>query len=273
MLTGTLDDLALRPVLRFIASSHKTGKLAVSGPAAGGRIYFRSGDVYHAESDVLREGFGRKLVRSGKLGEGVLRHTLNVCAATGKGLGEALVEGGHISRRDLEEALREEIEEVVHGLLRNDSGDFSFETDEQVDADTVTLVRVESLLRDDRAVLEERVPYLNPAFVRASISTDEAFEISITSEEWSVIAMIDGRRTLGEVSAALGLDGHSVMRVLRRLLTVGLVSLSDDGGSPPPVSVRAARPARPLGAPPPPPPPPPVVDLREDAPAWARERP
>jgi hypothetical protein len=292
MLKGTLDDFDLRYVFRFLALARKTGKLTVVGPTGGGKVFFRAGDIYHAESDVRRQGFGRKLVNAGKLSEESLRHTLELCATSGKGLGEALVVDGHVAREDLELVLREEIEEVALGLFRNELGRFVFETDEQVDSDTLILVRVESLISEDSEALKARVPSLNPAFVKASISA-EGMEISISSEEWSVIALIDGRRTVGEIASRLARDEPAVVRSLRRLLTVGLVKLSGEAepngrvaaASGPPASRRAraspgdepyapAPPPPPRRAPPPPPPPPPpaaAVDAPDEERVWIRE--
>jgi hypothetical protein len=280
MLTGTLDDFDLRHVFRLLSFAHKTGKLTVAGPAGGGRIYFRGGRVYHAESDVLREGFGRKLVRAGKLTELELRRTLEYCAAHRTGLGDALVTRGLVALEDLEGALREEIEEVVLGLFHNDRGRFSFEDDVLADSDTVIQVHVESLIEEDFDIVRRQVPALNPAFVKASISSGPPrggeMEISITGEEWSLIALIDGRRSIGEIAARLGIDEVSVTHGLRRLLTVGLVTLAQGdigvpnevAGPPNPGNTRAPAEAPPTT---PPPPPPPTIDLTAGEAAWIRE--
>jgi hypothetical protein len=279
MLTGTLDDFDLRQVFRLLSIAHKTGRLTVAGPAAGGRIYFRGGRVYHAESEARREGFGRKLVRAGKLTELELRRTLEYCAVHRTGLGEALVTRGLVSRDDLEAALRQEIEEVVLGLFRNERGTFAFQQDEQVDSDTLIQVPVEALIEEDAETVRRRVPSLNTAFVKASISPDDDIEISITWEEWSLIALIDGRRSVGEIAALLETDDLDVMRGLRRLLTVGLVGLSRAASSrPPELAVSLNEPGDVVeleqsheSGVAPPPPPPPEIDLADQEGAWVRE--
>ena len=272
MLTGTLDDFDLRHVFRLLSIAHKTGKLTVAGPAAGGRIFFREGRVYHAESELRREGFGRKLVRAGKLTELELRRTLDYCAVQGMGLGDALVARGLVAPEDLELALRQEIEEVVLSLFRNDRGGFTFEEDELVDSDTVIQVPVESLIEEDSETVGRRIPSLNPSFVKASLSPADDIAISITWEEWSLIALIDGRRSIREIAARLKSDELAVMRGLRRLLTVGLVALG--GGDSRPAAGAVRLPDQPVrvstieapGEPvskTPPPPPPPAIDLAQ----------
>jgi hypothetical protein len=280
MLTGTLDDFDLRHLFRLLSFAHKTGKLSVAGPAGGGRIYFRDGRVYHAESDVLREGFGRKLVKAGKLTELELRRTLEYCAVHRRGLGDALVTRGMVSQQDLEAALRAEIEEVVLGLFHNDRGSFRFEDDELADSDTVIQLHVESLIEEDSDTVRRRVPALNPAFVKASISAGAAsgseMEISITWEEWSLIALIDGRRTIGEIASLLAEDEVSVTNGLRRLLTVGLVTVAEgdvEGPGEAPSPSNPGHAGTPVEAPPAsrPPPPPPTIDLAAEEATWIRE--
>lgn len=274
MLSGTLDDFEVTYVFRLVSFAQKTGKLNVGGPAGSGKVYFQSGKIYHAESDTVREGFGRKLLNAGKLTEAELRSTVERAASTGKGLGEALIDGGLVTRSDLEAVLRQEIQEVVFGLLRNDSGRFSFVTDERVESDSVVLVHVESLISGDLSALERRVPSLNPVFVKASISAGDEMEISITAEEWSVIAHIDGRRSVAEIASRLGRETDSVVRTLQRVLTVGLVTLSEGRDRGPGNGARAKAPQagtvpRPPGVPPPPPPP--IIDLRDEERLWIHE--
>jgi hypothetical protein len=272
MLEGTLDDFDLRFVFRFLSLARKSGKLTVVGPVGSGRVFFRAGEIYHAESDGRRQGFGRRLINARKLTEAELRRTLEYCAAHGKGLGEGLVDTGLVARSDLERVLREEIEEVALKLFRNRSGRFWFAVDELVDSDTRILVRVESLLQEDAAVLKTRTPVLDPAFVRAAGSEPPA-QISISPEEWGVIASIDGRRTVGDIIDRLGQGDFPVMRSLRRLAAAGLVRVPglEEESSPPGRDALPPRPPRRV-PPPPPPPPPPVVDLTEGEPVWARER-
>jgi hypothetical protein len=281
MLTGTLDDFDLRHVFRLLSFAHKTGKLTVAGPAGGGRIYFRGGRVYHAESDAPREGFGRKLVNAGKLTELELRRTLEYCAAHGTGLGDALVTRGLVVLEDLEAALRQEIEEVVLGLFHNDRGSFAFEDDELADSDTVIQLHVESLIEEDFDIVRRQVPALNSSFVKASISSGASsggdMEISITWEEWRLIALIDGRRSIGAIAARLGTDSLSVTHGLRRLLTVGLVTLKQGDIEHPDEGAGASNPSNtnaPVEAPQttPPPPPPPTFDLTAGEAAGIRER-
>jgi hypothetical protein len=272
---GTVDDFDLRYVFRFLSLASKTGKLTVAGPSGSGRVFFRGGEIYHAESDLRREGFGRKLVRAGKLSEESLRATLGYCASQGKGLGDALVERGLVERADLESVLQEEIEEVVLGLFRNQAGKFSFIRDEEVESDTLILVPVEGLLEEDSESFASRVPLLDAGAARGG---ESGAQISVSADEWSVIASIDGRRTVRDIANRVGRSNFSVGRSLRRLVALGLVSIPGEtplAREQTPAEVEPARPpgrsaarreATPRVGPPPPPPPPPAVGSTRTAP-------
>ena len=273
---GTLDDFDLRYVFRFLSAARKTGRLAVGGPAGGGRVFFRGGEIYHAESDGKREGFGRKLVKAGKITEQQLRSTLEYCVTGGKGLGEALVDQGLVERADLESVLCEEIQEVALGLFRNSSGRFSFIADEEVESDTLILVPVEGLLEEDSQEFKQAVPRLRSP--SGSGAPDP--QISLSPEEWTMVASIDGRRTVGEIAGLVRKSDFSVLRHLRRLRSLGLIDMPGDA----PTSEKAAGSPdtlrSPLRYPPPPPPPqrgtratpppppPTTIDLREPSRVW-----
>jgi hypothetical protein len=51
--------------------------------------------------------------------------------------------------------------------------------------------------------------------------------VTLSSEEWTVLAVLDGRRTVAQTIAALGRSAHDVCAVLHRLLKSGLVERLD----------------------------------------------
>src|SRR5918999_5451813 len=101
MLRGTIDDFSLPDVFRLLSFTKKTGKLVVWRSAGDGRVFFRDGEVYFAQSSLKKEPLGQKLVRSGALSEAQLRKALDLHATTGERVGEILLQGGAISEEQL----------------------------------------------------------------------------------------------------------------------------------------------------------------------------
>ena len=96
MLKGTLDDFTLSDIFRLTALAKKTGRLEVERRNGSGRVYFREGEVYHAESTKSKELLGSKLTRSGRVTEKQLRRAVIDQEQTGRRLGELLIEQGAV---------------------------------------------------------------------------------------------------------------------------------------------------------------------------------
>src|SRR5688500_3390399 len=104
MLKGTLDDFTLPDVFRLMSFAKKTGCLDVVRSAGQGKVYFRDGEVYYAESSLSKEPLGQKLVRSRAISESQLMKALDQQASSKERLGGVLVNSGLVTTEQLESA-------------------------------------------------------------------------------------------------------------------------------------------------------------------------
>ena len=171
MLSGTLDDFTLADIFRLLSWSKRTGSLQVERRAGTGRVLFRSGEIYYAESSLSREPLGQKLIRAGALTEGQLRRALDEHAANGKRVGQILVEKGDVTQSQLEAAVRSQIEDAVFDLLSWETGEFTWEPDYEIDVEMPIFVSVENLIMEASRRLDEL-----EVIRRAVYIADRAFE-------------------------------------------------------------------------------------------------
>jgi hypothetical protein len=244
MLKGTLDDFALPDIFRLVMVARRTGKLDIARSAGSGKVFFRDGEVYYAESTVAREPLGQKLIRSGALTEGGLLKALDESASTGERVGEILVRNGSISVDQLQEAVRNQIEDSVFDLLRWDLGEFSWESNVIADVEVPISVSVENLIMESSRRLDElevilrKIPSEKAVPAMASAPPEGAVEINITPQEWRMLVLVNGVRTIHDIAEQVGLDDFSVMRSIYGLLSAGLVEMADlgeDADTPAPV--------------------------------------
>src|SRR5918994_3817362 len=146
MLSGTLDDFSLPDVFRLVSLARKTGRLDVERKAGDGRVYFREGEVYYAESSLSREPLGQKLIRAGALTEGQLRKALDEHSESGKRVGDILVGSGIVSVEQIQTAVEQQIEDSIFGLLRWELGEFEWTPGFEVDVEIPIGVSVENLI-------------------------------------------------------------------------------------------------------------------------------
>lgn len=230
MLTGTLDDFRLHDIFRLISNAEKTGCLSVSTHGAVGRVFFRSGDIYYAESSRSREGFGRKLIRMGALTDKQLKRTLDHSASDGEPLGSMLVDKGLVTSEELETALCDESEDALLSFFSWEQGSFSFEADIEIQEETPIPMPVEDVIArlsqrlDDLANAKKTVPEdAVPAPVRTP--PRDAQEMTISADEWAVLATIDGARTVKEIIEHEDLGHLDAFSVLQRLLASGVIEM------------------------------------------------
>lgn len=127
-LVGCLEDLRLFELFQMLALFRKSGKLTLSRGDTTGVFLFNQGRIFHASDSVTAPSVGELLVER-RL---ITREALNAAIATQrmvpqrKKLGAILVEMGATSREGLQNALRQQLEEITHDFMSWDNGFFSF---------------------------------------------------------------------------------------------------------------------------------------------------
>ena len=248
MLKGTLDDFTLPDIFRLLSQSKKTGRLDVERSAGRGNVFFKDGNVYFAESTLSRELVGQKLLKAKVLTDGQLMKALDEQAESGGRVGEVLRNAGLVTDVQLETALRGQIEDAVFDLLRWDAGEFDWAPDADVAAEVSLSVSVENLIMegsrrlDEMAIITRKIPSEHAVVEMAPAPPEGAAEINIRPEEWRMLVLVNGQRTVLDIAEAVGSDVFATMRTLYGLAAAGLVHVPghvvEDDGEPLPELAR-----------------------------------
>lgn len=235
MLKGTLDDFTLPDVFRLMSFAKKTGCVDVVRSAGQGKVYFREGEVYYAESSLSKEPLGQKLVRSRAISESQLMKALDEQAASKERLGAVLVNSGIVTIDQLESAVRQQIEDSIFDLLRWELGEFEwapgleFDTEVQIGVSVENLIMEASRRLDEYEVITRKIPSEFSVLGMAAAPPEGAVEINITPQEWRILVLVDGNRTVQEIAQMVGLDEFGAMRILYGLVSAGLIELIGEG--------------------------------------------
>jgi hypothetical protein len=231
MLKGTLDDFTLPDIFRLMSLSKKTGLLQVERSAGQGKVYFRDGEVYYAESSLSKEPLGQKLVKAKVLTEGQLRKALDQHAGSGKRLGEVLLESGAVDEEQIMMVIRQQIEDAAFDLLRWELGEFLWDPAVEATPEVTIYVTVENLIMeasrrlDELEVIQRKIPSPETVLAMAATPPEGAVEINITPEEWRILVLVNGARSVREIGEMVGLDDFSAMRTLYGLVSAGLIEV------------------------------------------------
>jgi hypothetical protein len=231
-LQGALEVFGLPDIFGLLGSTAKTGALRVTGPGGEGVVYFRDGAVVSASSDVHVQGLARRIVGAGRVGDEALAAAVNrVQSEHGVGVARALYEAGAVDHETLRNLAAEHAIDAVFDLLRWSEGVFSFTVDAAGEDRLDLALTVEAVVGEARRRLEdwgrvrELVPSVDALVCLAVTPPDDP---TLRLEEWPLLALVDGRRSVADIVALTGRGEYAVCCTLAGLVERGLVVVGQD---------------------------------------------
>ena len=236
MLEGKLTDFSLTEVFQLLALTRKSGTLNINAGTSRGRIVFADGEICFAVADVEREAVGTRLVQAGLATREEVIAVLEAERAGGQSgnLSQALLEAIDIAAESREAFLRSSIADAVFELMRLEEASFAFDTSRRGGAPTVTVGTVELVAEGERrlgewAAIREQIP--SPEAVLAINPHVGAGGRSVTADQWSVLALIDGRRNVRDLIGLSGKGEFTTTRLLAGMVIDGLIEVAGEGGT------------------------------------------
>ena len=240
ILDGNLGRFEMPDVLTFLNMGRRTGVLVLEHPEQESKIFLREGRPIYATStkDDLR--IGNMLVRQGKVKSTELERILER-RDPGQKIGQALLQHQILRQDELASFLKVQVSEVIFDTFTWKKGLFSFydrvpppETAVTLAMDLQNLI-MEGVRRiDERGRLSEVFSDLN--MVAEAVANPERVKssVTLTQDEWQVLFLVDGRRSLSEICRLVGNpDDLTTLQILYRLVSANLVVVVE------PLQVRA----------------------------------
>jgi hypothetical protein len=232
-LEGSLEVFALPDVFRLLGQNKVTGALEVARESGDGTVFFREGEVYYAFSSLTREFLGQRLVNAKLITQGQLLRILDEQKRSGtKKVGDILIEKGILSEELLETFLKEQIQDAIFNLLQWDAGQFSFSPGEVSNQEVGLSVSVENLIMESSRRIEEweviqrKIPSMDVVLRMAPTPPEDSVEINIKPDEWTLLVLADGTRTVRDVAAASERSEFEACKILYGLVTAGLLDVT-----------------------------------------------
>lgn len=232
---GPLKELSIQDVLQLLALANKTGVLTVRSDRLNDEaiVHFSDGAIVFAVRRRSTRRLGQLLIRAGKLTQRELDAALEIQRADPtRRLAEILLEIGSISEEELERQLRFQMEETIYELMGWDEGYFKFEERDEIGRQRLlSTVRVESLLMegarriDEWSRLEAKVPNPESVPLLAPAGDRDTAPLDLRTEEWEVLAEIDGERDIRQLAADLARSAFDVAKTVFGLVSAGIVQV------------------------------------------------
>ncbi|MFH1699129.1 MAG: DUF4388 domain-containing protein [Candidatus Zixiibacteriota bacterium] len=232
-LQGNIERFTLPEIFQLVSTSRKTGTLGIQRDDDIVMVYFKKGSVVYGYGPRKTYHVGRMLVENGRLTSEQLDDAISLQAAdktSGRRLGQILIERNYIDRADLEQVVRNQVEELIYSLMEWDRGSFKFyenqfPTEEEI---TVSLstenIVLEGMRRlDELTRVKEFLPDFSVVFALAPSEQNQKREVTLEPNEWNILALIDGHRSIEDIIKASSQDSYHILKTLATLKLAGLI--------------------------------------------------
>ncbi|MCU0620183.1 MAG: tetratricopeptide repeat protein [Gemmatimonadales bacterium] len=225
---GSLREASLPDVIQLLHLGRRTGCLAVADRQNLGYIYFEDGRISFASIVNRRDRLGDMLVRHQRITAEQLRHAVDQQASDRDSrLGEILLGMGALTREELEDYVRLQIEEAVYFLFTWTSGTFNFEAGVRPERqDFLVQINPEWLLLegarrvDEWGLIEKKIPSFDLIFTADREPLDAA-GLPLSEAQQQLLPLLDGTRDVQQLVDESGLVEFEVGKALYGLVTAG----------------------------------------------------
>jgi hypothetical protein len=230
-LEGTLDAFSLPDIFQLLSYTKKTGTLHLRRDSQHGVVHVRDGAVTGGRGDATRQALGRRIVGAGLVEDAALADAAEkVLDDPALGLGKTLVDAGAVDAGAARDLATEQASDAVFELLRWPNGEFAFVMDEADPDDVGASIAVEDVVAEaNRRLaawqeLADSVPSLDAV---VSIVATPTAEPAFSREEWALLSLVNGTRTVGDLVSLAGTGEFVVASALAHLAERGLVQVGD----------------------------------------------
>jgi hypothetical protein len=229
MLEGEISQINLIERLVELWREQFTGAIRFENDGIIKIAYFKGGDILSASTNDRSDSIDEILMRAGKVSREHVKQAL-AKRKESETLGDALLNLGFITRKELTWARRVQVVGVIRSIAAWTEGSFTIVADYLPKRDEGTLfplpqVLVELIVTEqDRARFERALDGGNAVFTKTADFDDVWRRLGLNEDADAIAIEIDGLKTATEVATASGRDTFNVYKLLHALSTLGVLT-------------------------------------------------
>ncbi len=230
-LQGSLDVFKLPDVLAFLESTRRTGMLTLTLAERDAYVFFRAGAVVYAASNQESLRLGSILIRKKKIDREKAAEIDDLMLRSGGRWGDVAIQSGAVNQSQLDDYLKVQVSEVIYDAFLWKGGDFAFYDGIDLPPGAVTIsIDLSNLIREGARHIEEWEECLrllpDSSVVFRTVTDPASEKITLSLDEWKILFLINGQRTLDEVCHDTEADAFRVYRVVYGLMANKLIEAS-----------------------------------------------
>lgn len=202
---ASLAETTLPEMLCTVERFRVPGVLEARNRETTKHVYVRDGYIVHAASSDRRDSLGAYLVRKGGLSEAQRDRLSQVRGSSNQRLGVLLLQEDLATPAAVRRAIQEHIEQIVWSLFAWQEGEVSFSVGEfqGLEMIQIQLPMKQVVVRGMRQMPDAR-PLVSRLGRRETVfepcyGWEQLIEIGLDEDEYRMIRLVDGERTLYEL--------------------------------------------------------------------------
>ncbi len=237
VLQGNISAFRLPEVLTFLSTTRKSGTLTLGSNGREAYLFFDDGSLVYAGSNQEQFRLGSILLRRKRITDDQREHLDSLMFREGGRFGHFAVQEGILTEAQLRDFLKVQVSEIVYDCFVWDGGTFSFAQEgPRLPQHAVTIsIDLGNLIMEGARRIEEWEQCLkllpDRTVVFRVVATPRDEKITLTADEWRILFLINGQRTLEDLCHDSDDDPFQVYRVVYGLHANKLIEVaprSDD---------------------------------------------
>lgn len=247
VLNGSLTAFKLPEVLTFLSMTRKTGTLTLNNENREAYVFYDDGALIYAGSNQEPFRLGAILLRKRRITREQAEEIDQSMRRDGGRFGQIAVQQGVITEAQLRDFLKVQVSEIIYDCFVWNGGDFAFSGEMALPPHAVTIaVDLANLIMEGARRIEEWEQCLrllpDKSAIFRVVSNPSEEKITLSADEWKILFLINGARTLEELCHDADEDPFHVYRVVYGLYASKLIETvtpPDDSASGPQRAVTA----------------------------------
>lgn len=230
-LAGNLKTVSFPDILQLLATGKKTGVLELKTSTRQKEVSFKNGNIIYASSvNASEDLLGNMLLHRGRITKEDLNRAIKLHKQTGRQLGTTLIDMNLFDKTEIAECLRIQIEEIVYNLFSWQDGDFYFHEGKEpqkapflIELNTMNVVMEGTRRIDEWLEIQKVLPPDDILLALATSPKTKNDEIRLSMEEFRVLSLINGERTLTDLLTVSPLGEFVTCRSVYKLILNKLI--------------------------------------------------
>lgn len=232
-LHGLFRHYHLSDILIGLQKTLKHGSLTIRRGALKKAVYFRDGDMVAVTSNLDEDRLGDILLRYGKMDRNQYDQTAEIERETNKPYPKLLVDLGILKAEDLKNTLELQAKVIIESLFPLKDAEFEFREGRHLTGNIVALrLPVADIVFKEikkTAAIELLEEYLLDSIIGFSSTPLNLFQnISLDKKDRAIIALVDGKTTIGDITKISPDDQTETLRTLHALLETRILEIKKE---------------------------------------------